>query len=156
MLGLHTATTPPPRDDAYEALIGQKVAGLRARLAEGGLREAAVRMLLYAGADTVAVDSRGFRMMQRVRAEYDQYFGGERLTAATRRQLFKDQYFMLLIDEEGALAALPKLVPQMAEREAALEMVRRVLTATGELTPARKQRLARVEAVLMNGAGRTS
>ena len=66
---------------------------------------------------------------------------------------------MLLVDEERALAALPKLVPQPAEREAALAMVRRVLTAKGELTPARKQRMARLESLLMNGAaasGRTA
>jgi pimeloyl-ACP methyl ester carboxylesterase len=159
LLGLDVSAPPRARDDAYESLIGQKVVGLRARVGEGGLREAAVRMLLYAGADTVSVDSRGFRMMQKVRDEYEQYFGGERVTAAARRQLFKDQYFMLLVDEERALAALPKLVPQPAEREAALEMVRRVLTAKGELTPARKQRLARLEAILMNGAaasGRTA
>jgi len=140
------------RDESYEVLIGQKAAALRSRLAEGGLREAAVRMLLYAGADTISVDSRGFRMMQRVRDEYEGQLGGERLSASARRQLFREQYFMLLLDEGRALAALPKLVPQPAEREAALAMVRRVLTAKGELTPARKERLARLEAMLLNGA----
>jgi pimeloyl-ACP methyl ester carboxylesterase len=155
MLGLAAAepATALERDEAYEVLIGQKVAALRSRLAEGGLLEAAVRMLLYAGADTIAVDSRGFRMMQRVREEYDRDFPTERLSASARRELFKEQYLMLLLDEDRALAALPKLVPQAAEREAALEMVRRVLTAKGELTPARKVRLARVEAILMNGVG---
>jgi pimeloyl-ACP methyl ester carboxylesterase len=155
LLGLADATAPSARarDEVYEGLIGQKVAALRSRLAEGGLREAAVRMLLFAGADTIAVDSRGFRMMQRVREEYDRYFPSERLSGSTRRQLFKDQYFMLLLDEERALAALPKLVPQPADREVALEMVRRVLTAQGELTPGRKERLARIEAILMDGAG---
>jgi hypothetical protein len=148
-----TATAAPTPDEAHETLIGQKVAALRSRLAEGGLREATVRMLLYAGADTLAVDSRGFRMAQRVRDEYEQYLAGDRPSASARRQLFRDQYFMLLLDEERALAALPKLVPQPAQREVALEMVRRVLTAKGELTPARKERLARVEAILMEGAG---
>jgi hypothetical protein len=153
MLGLAAAepATARERDEAYEALIGQKEAALRSRLAEGGLREAAVRMLLYAGADTIAVDSRGFRMMQRIREEYDRDFPAERLSASARRELFKEQYLMLLLDEERSLAALPKLVPQAADREAALETVRRVLTARGELTPARKVRLARVEAILMNG-----
>jgi hypothetical protein len=92
-------------------------------------------------------------MMQRVREEYERDLAAERLSASARRELFKEQYLMLLLDEERALAALPKLVPQPAEREAALEMVRRVLTAKGELTPARKVRLARVEAILMNGVG---
>jgi pimeloyl-ACP methyl ester carboxylesterase len=154
MLGLAAAERAGAggRDEAYEALIGQKVAALRSRLAEGGLREATVRMVLYAGADKIAVDSRGFRMMQRVRDEYDPELIGERLSASARRQLFKEQYLMLLLDEERSLAALPKLVPQPADREAALQAVRRVLTAKGELTPARKARLARLEAILMNGA----
>ena len=82
---------------------------------------------------------------------YTRDFPAERLSASARRELFKEQYLMLLLDEERSLAALPKLVPQAADREAALETVRRVLTARGELTPARKVRLARVEAILMNG-----
>ena len=152
-LGSAAATAAPPPDDAHETLIQQKIAALRSRLTEGGLREAAVRMLLYAGADTISVDSRGFRMMQRVRDEYDRVFPDDRLPASVRRQLFKDQYFMLLLAEDQALAALPKLVPQPADREAALEMVRRVLTAKGELSPVRKERLARLEGILMNGIG---
>jgi pimeloyl-ACP methyl ester carboxylesterase len=153
MLGLSgaEAIATPARDETYEALVQQKVATLRARLAEGGLREAAVRMLIYAGSDTLSVDSRGFRMMQRVRDEYERSAVADRLSAIERRALFKEQYFMLLLDEDGALAALPRLVPQPAEREAALDMVRRVLTARGELTPARKDRLARVEHILANG-----
>ena len=139
-------------DETYETLLGKKVAALRSRLVEGGFREAAVRMLLYAGSDGGSVDSRGFRMLQRVREDYDQYLGTERLPGTARRELFKDQYFMLLLDEKGALAALPKLVPQPAEREAALEVVRRVLTAKGELTPERKERLSRLESILLNGA----
>jgi hypothetical protein len=153
MLGLSGAgaIATPARDETYEALVQQKVATLRARLAEGGLREAAVRMLIYAGSDTLSVDSRGFRMMQRVRDEYERSAVADRLSAIERRALFKEQYFMLLLDEEAALAALPRLLPQPAEREAALDMVRRVLTARGELTPARKDRLARVEHILANG-----
>jgi hypothetical protein len=90
-------------------------------------------------------------MMQRVRDEYERSAVADRLSAIERRALFKEQYFMLLLDEDAALAALSRLLPQPAEREAALDMVRRVLTARGELTPARKDRLARVEHILANG-----
>ena len=155
MLGLRSDAAPTRghvRDDLYENLVAQKIAGLRSRLAQGGRREAAVRMLLYAGADEAAVDTRGFRMMQRLRDDHDDFFGGERLSAAERRQLVQDQYFMMLLDERGALEALPKLLPTSAERDAALEMVRRVLTAKGELTQARKERLAALESILMEPA----
>jgi hypothetical protein len=132
-------------DEAFEALVAQKAAALRARMDEGGLREAAVRMLLYAGSDEPRVDVRGFRMAERVR---DEQFAGERLPGSLRRQLFREQFFMLLLDEAEALAALPRMLPSAADRTAALQMVRRVLSATGELGEERRARLARVEAIL--------
>jgi hypothetical protein len=43
---------------------------------------------------------------------------------------------------------LPKLLPSEEERRSALEAARRVLSAVGELTPARKSRLKRVTEIL--------
>ena len=153
MLGLPPGRDGEPglrtRDDVYETLVTQKIAGLRSRFAEGGIREAGVRILLYAGSDEQRVDTRGFKMLQRVREEKDELFGGERLSPAERRDLFKDQFFMLLLDEEQSLAALPRLLPTQTERDAVMEMVRKVLSAKGELSPARKDRLARVESIFM-------
>jgi hypothetical protein len=134
-----------PRDEALEALVAQKVATLRARMDEGGLREAAVRILLYAGSDEPRVDVRGFRMAERVR---DQHLAGERLPGPRRRELFREQYFLLLLDEAAALAALPRMLPSTQDRAAALDMVRPVLSAKGDLSEERRARLARVEAIL--------
>jgi hypothetical protein len=152
MVGLaETAAAVPDaavRDDVYEALVAQKIASLKARFSEGGIREAAVRILMYAGGDEPSVDTRGFKMLQRVREEHDELFAGERVSAAERRELFKNQFFMLLLDEQQALASLPKLLPTTALRDAVMDMVRKVLSARGELSPARKDRLARVESIL--------
>jgi len=134
-----------PRDEVFEALVTQKVAALRARMDQGGLREAAVRILIYAGSDEPRVDVRGFRMAERVR---DQHFGGERLPGSQRRELVRDQFFLLLLDETEALAALPRMLPSANDRTRALDMVRQVLSAKGELTDERRARLARVEAIL--------
>ncbi len=150
-LGLRSASTDAPatrsRDEAHEALVAQKVAALRARIDQGGLREGVIRIVLYAGAEEGFADTRGFRMAERVR---DEQFAAElpALPPAERRELFKEQFFMLLLDEEGALAALPKLLPSEEERRSALEAARRVLSAVGELTPARKARLKRVTEIL--------
>ena len=135
----------PPRNEAFEALVAQKVAGLRARMDEGGLREAAVRILLYVGSDEPRVDVRGFRMAERVR---DQHLAGERLPGPRRRELFRDQYLLLLLDEAKALDALPRMLPSATDRTAALDMVRQVLSAKGDLNEERRARLARVEAIL--------
>jgi hypothetical protein len=134
-----------PRDEVFEALVAQKIAALRTRMAEGGLREATVRILLYTGADEPRVDVRGFRMAERVR---DQHLAGERLSGPRRRELVREQFFLLLLDEAAALAALPRMLPAAKDRTAALEMVREVLSARGDLNEERRARLARVEAIL--------
>jgi Protein of unknown function (DUF3141) len=136
---------PRARDEAFESRVAQKAAELRARMDHGGLREAAARILLYAGSDEPRVDVRGYRMAERVR---DQLLGGERLPGPQRRELFREQFFMLLLDEAEALAALPRMLPTAKERATALEMVRQVLSAKGDLTEERRARLARVEAIL--------
>jgi hypothetical protein len=132
------------RDEVFEALVAERLRALRARMDEGGLREAAIRMLLYAGSDEPRVDVRGFRMAERVR---DQQLAGERLPAARRRELVRDQFFLLLLDETEALAALPRMLTSATDRTAALDMARQILSANGELSDERRARLARVEAI---------
>jgi hypothetical protein len=111
----------------------------------GGLREAAVRILLYAGSDEPRVDIRGYRMAERVR---DQHLAGAPLPGPRRRQLFREQFFLLLLDETEALRALPRMLPSARDRESALDMVRQILSAKGELSEERQARLRRVEAIL--------
>jgi hypothetical protein len=71
------------------------------------------------------------------------------------KDMVKDQFLIMMLDEERAIAALPKLLPQEPrEREALKAAIRRVLSATGELSEEDKRRLARVEA-LFASAGET-
>jgi hypothetical protein len=150
-LGLRSADAQAPavraRDEAHEALVAQKVEALRARIDQGGLREGVARIVVYVGGAEGSVDTRGFRMAERVRQEH---FAAElpELPPTERREFIKEQFFMLLLDEARALAALPKLLATEEERRKVLEAVRRVLSAVGELTPARQERLARVEEIL--------
>jgi hypothetical protein len=104
-----------------------------------------MRMLLYVGSDESRVDVRGFRMAERVR---DQYVVGERLSGPRRRELVREQFLLLLLDEAEALAALPRMLRTDKDRTAAVDMVRKVLSAKGELGEERRTRLARVEAIL--------
>ena len=148
MVGLRASDAGRPgirRDEAFEALVAQKVTALRARVDQGGLREAVVRMMLYIGAADQHADVRAFRMAERL---HDEYLGGTRLSGTERRVLFKEQYVLLLLDEDRALAALARLVPTDKERETALEAVSRLLSVRGALSPERRARLARVTALL--------
>jgi hypothetical protein len=61
------------------------------------------------------------------------------------KALVREQYFMLLIDQEASLAALPSMLP--AEREArtnALDLLREVLRARGEMSGEVEERLRRI------------
>ena len=133
------------RDEAFETMIAHKIAVLRARMNEGGLREAVVRMLMYAGADDPRVDVRGFRMAEQLR---DKYLVGERLPGPRRREMVREQFFLLILDEVAALAALPRMLPLPADRITALDATRQILSAKGELSAERRARLARIETIL--------
>ena len=76
----------------------------------------------------------------------------EELPAAKRigvtrfKEIVKEQYLMLLMDEEQAIAALPKLLPDDRRQcEEGLALVRRVLGARGALPAEGRRRLERIE-----------
>jgi hypothetical protein len=57
----------------------------------------------------------------------------------------REQFYLLLIDQDAALAAIPKMLPDDLEtRRLALEAIKRVLTAFGPLSGEDRERLARV------------
>ena len=58
-----------------------------------------------------------------------------RLTLPEFKMLVREQFFMLLLDQEAALAAIPKLLPEdVNQRRAAFAAMREVLSASGEIT----------------------
>ncbi len=67
------------------------------------------------------------------------------MTLAEFKATVRDQYFMLLIDEEAALAAIPDLLPDsLEERRALLAGLRELVTVTGPLPEEGAARLERV------------
>ena len=64
------------------------------------------------------------------------------------KEVVKEQYLILLLDEERAIAALPKLLPSDRRQcEEALTLVRRVLAARGALGEESRRRLERIKAM---------
>jgi hypothetical protein len=80
----------------YE-LVEKRVADIRARISSGGLREALVRALLFAGIERAAVDERGFEAVRRIRQSLSD------VPLSTFKATVREQYDMLLLDTEGAL-----------------------------------------------------
>jgi pimeloyl-ACP methyl ester carboxylesterase len=149
MVGLRadqtSASRDIARDVAREAAAKQVAAHLEQQIDQGGLIEAAVRALIYVRLPEGKVDERGFAALKQISAELP---AAKRVGLAKFKQIVKEQYLILLLDPEQAIAALPKLLPANRRQcEEALSLVRRVLAARGPLPEEGRRRLERVEAI---------
>jgi pimeloyl-ACP methyl ester carboxylesterase len=136
------ATRRAPKSAMQEELKRSRIADLKSKVPAGGLRAATLRALLFAGMGRNAVDERGFECVRRIR-------GAQRdmpsLTLSAFKALVREQFFMLLIDQEAALAAIPSMLPPEPEvRQKAFELIKELMSARGDLTETDKERLARV------------
>ena len=90
-------------------------------------------------------DERGFAALKQISAELP---AAKRVGFAKFKEIVKEQYLILLLDAERAIAALPKLLPDNRRQcEEALALVRRVLAARGALSGEGGRRLGRIEAM---------
>ena len=133
------------RDVAREAAAQQAAIHLEQQIDQGGLIEAAVRALIYVRLPEGKVDERGFAALKQISAELP---AAKRVGFARFKEIVKEQYLILLMDAERAIAALPKLLPANRRQcEEALALVRRVLAARGALPDEGRRRLERIEAM---------
>src|SRR6516164_2912488 len=133
------------RDVTREAAAKDAAVHLEQQIEQGGLIEAAVRALIYVRLPEGKVDERGFAALKQISAELP---AAKRIGVARFKEIVKEQYLILLLDPERAIAALPKLLPDDRRQcEEALAMVRRVLAARGGLPEEGCRRLERVEAM---------
>ena len=126
----------PPRNRLYQELVQKRIAELKSHIPLGGLREATVRALIYVGLGRGSVDERGFETVRRLRGKY-----GE-MPLSEFKALVRDQYFMLLIDKDASLAAIPSMLPSEAgTRSQAFDIIKEVMAAVGKLSPEDDTRL---------------
>src|SRR3954451_3582226 len=125
----------------HRALLDQRIAELKSKIGEGGLPEATLRALLYVGSARGMVDERSIEALRQVRRDYS----GPRLTLPEFKMLVREQFFMLLLDRESALAAIPTLLPDDAgQRRAAFAAMREVLSASAAISGEVAKRLKRL------------
>lgn len=133
----------PAKSHLHEELVKSRIASLRAEIAQGGLREALARALLFVGKARGGADERGFEAIRRLRRAHPT---ASQLTLPEFKALLRKQYFILLIDEEAALSAIPKLLPEdLEERRSGFNALREVLQASGAVTGDAAERLQRIE-----------
>src|SRR5262249_26645766 len=147
MVGLKASDASPRRhpgtDAEHAAAVARQIADFKARIGDGGPREAAIRALLYIRLAEGAADERGLALLRRIR---DEHGGG--LTLGEFKQLVREQFFMLLLDEERAIAPMPAMLAR--DRGGAARAARdlhRMTEVVGLKTAAAKARLAEVEAI---------
>jgi hypothetical protein len=142
-VGLDPDATRPLRKAAksllHHELLQKRVDEIKSHIPAGGLREAVIRGLLYAGMARGAVDERGFEAVRRIRQTHND------LPLSAFKALVREQFNMLLIDQEAALAALPSMLPPDSEtRFKAFDLIKQVLSARGEMSAEDQKRMNEV------------
>ncbi|MBK6601477.1 MAG: DUF3141 domain-containing protein [Betaproteobacteria bacterium] len=150
LLGMRASDAPPRHRPGVEperlAFVQQRIAEIKARVAEGGAREAALRSLVYVGMAGAGVDERAFNELHQIRADHGA------VTLDEFKRMLREQFFALLLDRDAALAAIPKMLPAGSSvRAEILGRVHRVVSAVGEPSGERAERLAQIEKLF--GAG---
>jgi hypothetical protein len=118
-VGIDPQSTPSRKQgmsSKYRKRLEARIAELKSQIGNGGLREAAIRGLMYVGAARGMVDERSLEALRGLR-RMDQ---GSRLTLAQFKMMVREQFFMLLLDQDAALAAIPKLLPEVLSASAAI------------------------------------
>ena len=129
----------------YDAFVEAKKAELRSRMGEGGLREALLRALLHVVSAFGGADERTFEAIRRIRAEHPEC---KDVSLQEFKHALREQFYMLLIDRETALQAIPELLPkEMDVRRRALDVLRQVVAAQGPEDKDVHKRVQEVEAL---------
>ncbi|HEX9156076.1 MAG TPA: DUF3141 domain-containing protein, partial [Nitrospira sp.] len=127
------------KNPLHRELLQNRIDELKSRIPTGGLRAAIIRGLIYAGTSRAGIDERGFEIARRIRAEY------EDLPISEFKALVREQFNILLVDQEAALAAIPSMLPPDSEtREKAYGIINQILSARGELSAEDKKRMSEV------------
>jgi hypothetical protein len=144
-IGLKASDTSPRRrpgkNSAHLALVARRIDELKEGISQGGPREAVLRALLYIRSPEGVFDERGFNFLRQLRDE-----AGKGLTLREFKQVLREQFFMLLLDERSALEAIPDLLardPDLAKRMHA--SLHRLLDVVGVRSGEAKSRLAEIE-----------
>ncbi|MEM7026491.1 MAG: DUF3141 domain-containing protein, partial [Pseudomonadota bacterium] len=136
---------PRARDRRLEAEFERQLEGIAAREGQGGFEEAVVRILLACAKAERMIDVRGLRLGQQIVDEYPAF---QRMGAKKFKELMREQAFMIRFNEEQALAALPRLLPKAQHRAQAVELVRRLIAADGEVSSESEEVFGKIERIL--------
>jgi hypothetical protein len=151
-VGIDPAATRPlrkaPKSPLHRELLQSRIAELKSRIPVGGLREAVIRGILYVGMARTAVDERGFEAVRRIRRAHGD------IPLPVFKTAVREQFNMLLVDREAALAAIPSMLPPDAKtRLKAFDLIKQAMDARGEFSAEDIKRLDEVARLFGVDAG---
>jgi pimeloyl-ACP methyl ester carboxylesterase len=145
-LGTRGPKAPTWEEEELRELKRKEV---EASIDEGTTVDAWARLLLYLRPKGAGADERSFNMVKRMMEESK---SDKVPSLAALRDALKRQARALALDEERAIAALPKLAADRLHQEQ-LDVARSVMRARGELTEAQEERFRRIASILnLNGS----
>jgi pimeloyl-ACP methyl ester carboxylesterase len=97
-------------------------------MAEGGIPEAVLRIALWLGRRRPMVDAERFRLAESTLTK-DAAFAG--LDSRRMRDALRQQFLLLMLDEDKAIATLPTMIATATDRASALDLVDRIATEIG-------------------------
>ncbi len=106
-----------------EAAIHSKIEELKKRMDRGGFNEALIRLVMAAMIHIGMIDYRSSLIARRLHEQNP----GDKINPEEWREMIRDQYFMLIIDEDRAIASLAKLLPTREEREKCIAMMMEIM-----------------------------
>jgi pimeloyl-ACP methyl ester carboxylesterase len=143
-VGIDAKADPSPRpemSDEHRKRLDARIAELKSGIGEGGLRECGIRALLYVGMARGMVDERGLEALRRMRREE----AASRMSLSEFKTLVREQFFMLLLDQEASLAAVPGMLPHdLKLRRDVFGAIHEVLSVGGQISGETARRLDRV------------
>jgi len=131
------------KDPVHLSAVAERIKAMSDQIEKGGAREAIIRSLIYVRMPDGVVDERGFNFLQRLRDET-----GHELSLSDFKRILREQYFMLLIDEPRAVAAIKAMLasePQLATR--LMGVFSRLVDSVGIPSKIAAMRLSEIESI---------
>jgi pimeloyl-ACP methyl ester carboxylesterase len=133
------------REFAREAAIQRKQAELDKQIEQGSPIEAALRAVIYIRQPQQTFAPRSFSILKQINSELPE---AERISLAQFKEMMKEQFLIVVQDQERAVAAIPMLLPTArGERSAVMGVIRQLVNSGEPLPEESKRRLARIEAL---------
>lgn len=150
-VGIDPASDAPQRKAGktglHRMILQSRIEELKGRINEGGLRECLARALLYVSMARGGADERGFVAIRRLRRVED---GLPPMTLGEFKYLIRDQFLMLVLDEDATISAIPNLLPaDQEQRRKGLAALQSVVSARGELTGEANLRWQRIAGLFL-------